>query len=208
MWNEISEPWKIAFEEAWTAFRNGCTPIGGVLCSPDGTIMLRDHNRSAEKDTINRRISHAEANILRRTDTDSISDLHTCVLYTTMEPCPMCMGTCVMSNIRHLRYAARDPYCGFTYLQNSEPYFISKHLDYSTEDGDLELVQLTIQSIYELDYIATGKSDKVLVQFDSIRPDAVRAAKAIRANGLHLKWRQENWPVSRVFDEILRIAKG
>lgn len=208
MWNEISEPWKIAFEEAWTAFRNGCTPIGGVLCRPDGTIMLRDHNRSAEKDTINRRISHAEANILRRTDTDSVSDLHTYVLYTTMEPCPMCMGTCVMSNIRHLRYAARDPYCGFTYLQNSEPYFISKHLDYSTEGSDLELVQLTIQSIYELDYIATGKSDKVLVQFDSIRPDAIKAARTIRANGLHLKWQQENWPVSRVFDEILRIAIG
>lgn len=208
MWNEISEPWKIAFEEAWTAFRNGCTPIGGVLCRPDGTIMLRDHNRSAEKDTINRRISHAEANILRRTDTDSVSDLHTCVLYTTMEPCPMCMGTCVMSNIRHLRYAARDSYCGFTYLQNSEPYFISKHLDYSTEGGDLELVQLTIQSIYELDYIATGKSDKVLVQFDSIRPDAVRTAKMIHSAGLHVQWQQEHWPISQVFDEILKIAKG
>ena len=84
MWNEISEPWKTAFEEAWTAFRNGCTPIGSALYSPDGTLMLRDHNRGAEEGTLNRRASHAEANILRRVDTDVTPDLHLCVLYTTM----------------------------------------------------------------------------------------------------------------------------
>lgn len=208
MWSEISNCWKIAFEEAWIAFGNGCVPIGGALFDSDGTLLLRDHNRNAEKDTLNRRIAHAEANVLRRLDTDHTPALQTLVLYTTMEPCPMCMGTSVMSNIRHLRYAARDPWCGFTYLANQEPYLIGKRLDYTLEGGQLEFVQITIQSLFELTRIQLyGSSDVVLVQFRSMLPDAVALAEAIFAKGLHLRWLEEARPMSEVFDEILTLAQ-
>jgi hypothetical protein len=39
-------------------------------------------------------------------------DQNTCILYTTTEPCPMCMGMLYMSGLRTLHYAARDPWAG------------------------------------------------------------------------------------------------
>lgn len=122
MWNDISNEWKIAFSEGWTAFKNGSTPIGAALFDKDRNLITQNRNRAGEEGTLNKRTSHAEANILHNIDT-SIYDLHEMTLYSTMEPCPMCMGTCVMAGVRHLRFAARDPYCGFTYLKDTEPYF-------------------------------------------------------------------------------------
>ena len=115
MWNNLSEAWQCAFEEAWTSFKSGSIPIGAVIADENGNIILKDHNRSKEPDTVNRNISHAEANSLRRLDTSQYNPKKL-VLYATMELCPMCMGTAVMSNIKHLRYAARDLYCGCVHL--------------------------------------------------------------------------------------------
>ena len=39
MWNEVSDIWKTAFNEAWTAFISGSTPIGAVLCDEEGKII-------------------------------------------------------------------------------------------------------------------------------------------------------------------------
>lgn len=207
MWKELSMPWRIAFEEAWDAFRGGCTPIGAALYDSEGKLLIRERNRGADADTVNRRISHAEANILRRLDTDARNDLNSLVLYTTMEPCPMCRGTCVMSGIRHLRFAARDPYCGFTHLADTEPYFISKHLDFTQAGGEAEFVQITVQSVYELGYIAAGNSDKVLRDFRAMLPEAVATAEYVFREGLHKKWQEESKAAADVFDEILKTAE-
>ena len=137
MWKDLSYEWKTAFEEGWIAFKNGSTPIGAALFDENGTLILKNRNRANEKGTINKRISHAEANILRELDITAYN-LNELTLYSTMEPCPMCMGTCVMAGIRKLRFAARDPYCGFTYLKDKEPYFMTKNLDYTFADDEME----------------------------------------------------------------------
>ena len=87
MWNEVSDIWKTAFNEAWTAFISGSTPIGAVLCDEEGKIILSDRNRNNEVHTINKKIAHAESNILKSLDT-SVYDPKTLTLYSTMEPCP------------------------------------------------------------------------------------------------------------------------
>lgn len=203
MWKDLSAPWQAAFEEAWTACRSGCVPIGGALCDRNGVVVARDHNRSAEPDTLNRRISHAEANILRALDTDSGLDLYSLVLYTTMEPCPMCMGTCVMSGIRHLRFAARDPYCGFTYLADEAPYFRRKNLDYTQEGGEREFVQIAIQSVYEMGYIARGGGGCVVDEFRRMLPEAVAAAEKLYAENALAVWNEANLTAGEVYDRVL-----
>ena len=83
MWNNLSEAWQCAFEEAWASFKSGSIPIGAVIADENGHIILREHNRSNETDTINKNISHAEANALRRLDTSQYNP-KTLVLYATI----------------------------------------------------------------------------------------------------------------------------
>ena len=95
MWNDLTPEWKIVFEEAWSAFINGSYPIGAAIFDEQGNLLVREHNRGAEADSVNRYVAHAEAGALRRLDTSAYNP-KSVVLYTTMEPCPMCMGTAVM----------------------------------------------------------------------------------------------------------------
>ena len=205
MWKDISAPWRAAFEEAWEAFCSGSVPIGAALCDSNGTLLMHDRNRSNEKTTVNRRISHAEANLLKRLDT-SIGDLYSLTLYTTMEPCPMCMGTAVMAGIRHLRAASRDPYCGMVHLADTEPYYSEKHLDYTFEGGELEIVQLTIQSYRELKYVESGASPKVLEKFEAYLPQAVTISRKLYTDKMLDELAETGTAASEVFDLILSMA--
>ena len=205
MWKDVPVPWKAAFEEAWEAFRAGSVPIGAAICDESGIILIHDRNRSNETTTVNRRISHAEANLLKRLDT-SVGDLYSLTLYTTMEPCPMCMGTAVMAGIRHLRAASRDPYCGMVHLAETEPYYTEKCLDYTFEGGELEIVQLTIQSYRELRYIERGASPKVLEKFEAYLPRAVFVSHMLYTDKILDKLAEKNADISEVFDFILSMT--
>ena len=180
MWENLSEIWQAAFEEAWEAFKSGSIPIGAVITDKSGNILLKDHNRSSESGIINRSISHAEANALRNLDTSKYNP-RSLTLYSTMEPCPMCFGTSVMANIKRLRYAARDPHCGFVHIKDEDDYLRSKNLDYCFENDEKELVQLTIQSCHELRYISMGGGDGVLNKFRLLNGKAVGIAERLFA---------------------------
>ena len=169
--DSLKREWKIAFNEAWEAFKAGSTPIGAALFDENGELVLADHNRANEPETVNRNISHAEANVLRRLDTKRYEP-RKLTLFTTMEPCPMCLGTAVMANMKKLRSAAHDRYCGMVYLKDSDPYMKSKGLDYTFADAELEFLQLTIQSYYELSWIERGSSPKVFERFKECCPAA------------------------------------
>ncbi len=204
MWNDLSYQWKTAFEEGWIAFKNGSTPIGAALFDKDGTLILKNRNRANEKGTINKRISHAEANILRELDITSY-DFKELTLYSTMEPCPMCMGTCVMAGIRKLRFAARDPYCGFTYLKDTEPYFLTKNLDYTFADDEMEKVQLVMQGYRELRYMEQGASDKVFKTFYGLRPEIKTITEKLYAEKVLDRFANDNRSFSEVYDYILSL---
>ncbi len=204
MWSDLSREWKIAFSEVWTAFKNGSTPIGAALFDKSGNLVMSNRNRANEEGTLNKRTSHAEANILHNIDT-KIHDLHEMTLYSTMEPCPMCMGTCVMAGVRQLRFAARDPYCGFTYLKDTEPYFKTKNLDYTFADDEMELVQLAIQSYHELRYMEQGASDKVYRTFCELVPKVKEIAEKLYAEKTLDGFAKEDKPFSEVYDYILSL---
>ena len=202
MWKDLSVQWQTAFLEAWDAFKTGGIPIGAVIADEKGNIIIKEHNRAGENETINRHISHAEANALRSLDT-SMYNPKTLTLYATMEPCPMCMGTAVMSNIKHLRYAARDPYCGAVHIKDNDPYITGQRLDYVLVGGDMEFVQLTIQSYHELGYISRGASDKVLNCFRSIDEKAVALAEKLYDEKKLDLFSEKGMDFSEVYDFIL-----
>ncbi|MBO4877640.1 MAG: nucleoside deaminase [Ruminococcus sp.] len=205
MWKDLTEEWKTAFGEAWEAFRAGNIPIGAAIYDEDGNLLIKDHNRTAETGIPNPGTAHAEANALRRLDT-SLCNVRKAVLYTTMEPCPMCMGTAVMSNIRHLRYAARDPYCGCVYLKDTDPYISSKGLDYIHEGGEAEFFQLVIQSCHELRCIDKGGSDAVLNRFREISGKAVAAAEKLYSKKVPYTLAKKGADIAEVYDIIVSLA--
>ena len=207
MWNEVTNEWRTALREAWISFISGSIPIGAVLCDPEGKIILSDHNRKHEAQTINKNISHAEANLLRALDT-SVYDPKALTLYSTMEPCPMCMGTIVMANIKKVSYAAADPYCGMAHLVKTEPYYSSQNISCVYEGKELEQFQLTIQSYCELRYIEQGADGYVLGKFAELCPAAVKTAERLFKTKWLDKAAEEGKDVGEVFDHIITEIKS
>lgn len=204
MWNDLTAELKTAFEEAWTAFKNGNIPIGAAVCAEDGTLLIKEHNRTAESEPVNKKIAHAEMNAISKIDTAAVNP-KTVTLYTTMEPCPMCMGTSVMSNIRHLRYAARDPYCGAVYLKETDAYIKGQGLDYTHVGGEAEFVQLVMQSYFELRCIESGRSDMVLQRFADLNSKAVETARKLFADKSLDDKAAKGTSMNEVYDMILSV---
>ncbi len=129
MWEQLDPAWRAAIEEAWAAYGAGSHPIGAALTDGNGRVLARGRNHvfDAEPGGLIRRnpLAHAEMNALLALDYHDV-DPHQCVLYTTTEPCPLCMGALYMSGVRSLHYAARDTWCGSTNLLGVTPYLARK----------------------------------------------------------------------------------
>jgi tRNA(adenine34) deaminase len=130
MWDDLSAPWQACLELAWEAYCDDCVPIGAVVTDPDGVILSRGRNRVYPREWWKSRpcgaeIAHAEVEALRSFDY-SCGDHHTFILYTTTEPCPMCLGTLYMSGLRTCYYAARDAFGGSADLLGKTWYLSRK----------------------------------------------------------------------------------
>jgi tRNA(adenine34) deaminase len=98
-----------ALKEAVKAFENDEVPVGAIIVHK-GEIIGRAHNQiKMLKDPT----AHAEiiaitqaANFLQN---ERLTD---CIMYSTLEPCSMCAGAMVLSRIKNLIYAAKDPKTG------------------------------------------------------------------------------------------------
>jgi tRNA(adenine34) deaminase len=99
----------LAYNQAIDAWRRGEVPIGAVI-ERDGEIIALAHNtvEAAHDPT-----AHAEVLAITQA-ANAIGDwrLDGCTLYVTKEPCPMCSGATLMSRLKRVCYAVRDPKMG------------------------------------------------------------------------------------------------
>ncbi|WP_341277965.1 nucleoside deaminase [Paenibacillus sp. FSL H8-0537] len=87
------------------AVEHGNEPFGAILVK-DGEIVFTNENQiySATDPTF-----HAEAGLLRRfCEETHITDLHEYTLYSSCEPCYMCSGAMVWTNVGRLVYSASN----------------------------------------------------------------------------------------------------
>lgn len=175
MWKDLSPEWQKTFEQAWLAFQKGSVPIGAVITDASGNVIIAGRNEIWEKHYPNTRTAHAEMYCVRNLDIEKYPDLGEYHLYTTMEPCPMCMGTIVMGGIRKLHVAAKDKYCGALHYLEYDPWMKSKKTEVYLETGELEAVQLAWQGYHELRRY-DGEISKVLKEFQKDCPKAIRVA--------------------------------
>ena len=100
-----------ALREAENAFDKDEVPVGAVVVCQN-KIIARAHNLT---ETLNDVTAHAEmqaitaaANILGG------KYLTGCILYVTIEPCPMCAGALGWSQISKIVYGAKDEKRGYS----------------------------------------------------------------------------------------------
>ena len=100
---------QLALEEAKKALSENEIPIGAVLVCQD-TVIAMGHNR---RETTFDPTSHAEIEVIREASQFlSRWRLTDCVLYVTIEPCPMCAGAMMNARIGKLVYGAPNKLYG------------------------------------------------------------------------------------------------
>ena len=116
-----------AIEEAYEGIEHGHGgPFGSVIVC-DGEIIGSGHNRVLLN---NDPTCHGEVDAIRSTCADlGTFDLSGCELYTTGEPCPMCLFACMWANIDKVYY-------GCTIEDNSLIGFRDEKFDELTGDRE------------------------------------------------------------------------
>jgi tRNA(adenine34) deaminase len=100
---------RLALSEAEDAFRAGEVPIGAVLVR-DGQVLARARNRVEETNDAS---AHAEMLALRSAARALGSwRLDDATLYTTLEPCPMCLPALAAFRVDRVVYGARNTRLG------------------------------------------------------------------------------------------------
>jgi tRNA(adenine34) deaminase len=112
-----------ALAEAEAAGRAGEIPIGSVIVL-DGEIISRGRARHNECQS---QIRHAELNALLAGGEKLWTDYKHAILFTTVEPCPMCLGAVVMADIPHIVYAQPDQNVHSAESVRDNPY-IRRHI--------------------------------------------------------------------------------
>jgi tRNA(adenine34) deaminase len=116
---------RMVVQDAEKAFQFGGSPVAAVLVK-DNQMISRSYSRrdvvkgQAQQD----RIHHAEFNLI----TSSSREAEGATLYTTLEPCLMCMGLVMVARVSRVVWAMDDHWGGAMGLYNLEAEYIKGHL--------------------------------------------------------------------------------
>jgi len=99
---------KKALKEAHKAYLADEVPVGALLYhQPSETLLFKAHNQSEK---LKNPLKHAEMIVIHQAlDTYPPFFLENCILYVTLEPCPLCASAILMCRIPYLVFAAYNP---------------------------------------------------------------------------------------------------
>ena len=120
---DLEAPMRAALAEAEAAGDAGELPIGAVVVI-EGEIVSR--GRAAHR-AHRSQLAHAELEALRAGG-EAVWERHDeAVLFTTVEPCPMCLGAAVMADVPHIVFASHDALVHSSQTVETNPY-VSRHV--------------------------------------------------------------------------------
>ncbi len=101
---------KLALEEAKKAFNKKEVPVGALVADKEGAVIAKAFNLV---EGLQDPTAHAEMLAIRKASAVRKSwRLDDCILVTTLEPCPMCIGAIRLARLAAVVYAASDPRMG------------------------------------------------------------------------------------------------
>jgi tRNA(adenine34) deaminase len=186
-WAALEDPWRRCLSLAWEAYGAGTIPVGAVLVNGDGRVVSEGRNRVYDMTAptgqiANSMLAHAEVNALVGLDTSGNYYDH--VLYTTLEPCLLCVGASLRSTIGSVRYAGADPFGG---ADDGPVRRESKHglrplqLDGPRRD-QFGLLAAALPLAF---YLQRGSGEHVLRASKLRAPGALAVAEALVGFGVH-----------------------
>ena len=111
---------KLCIAEALAALDEGNFGIGAVLLDPEGRVANTNHNRVFAPHF--RSDAHAEMMVVNTfEELCSNHSLRGYTLYTSLEPCPMCMARLITSGISRVFHVADDQNAGMVHLAHQLP---------------------------------------------------------------------------------------
>jgi tRNA(adenine34) deaminase len=115
---------EMALAEAETAAAADEVPVGAVIVSLERGIIAQAHN---QREQLIDPTAHAEMIAITQAALALRSwRLENCVLYVTLEPCPMCAGAVIQARLPLVVYGAADPKagaCDTLYRLTTDPRF-------------------------------------------------------------------------------------
>lgn len=80
--------------------------------------------------TLDSEVAHAECSAILKCASYLKNYGRECIIYTTVEPCIMCLSTIVMANIRNVVFALEDKYMNMKPFIDSNPYIKNRLHNY------------------------------------------------------------------------------
>ena len=149
----LAEFMREALVEAELAGQSGELPIGAVIVI-DGEIISRGRARHK---SLKSQLRHAELNAMLAGGERLWEDYKRAILFSTVEPCPLCLGAAVMADIPHIIFALHDKVVQSSLTVETNPY-VRRHIK-SYYGGILAEQSAGIFAKYDpeaLKYIQTG----------------------------------------------------
>jgi tRNA(adenine34) deaminase len=101
---------ELALDEAARAAAEDEVPVGAVIVSFERGVIAQAHN---QRELLRDPTAHAEMIAITQAAAALRSwRLEGCVLYVTLEPCPMCAGAIVQARLPLVVYGCADPKAG------------------------------------------------------------------------------------------------
>jgi tRNA(Arg) A34 adenosine deaminase TadA len=227
MWRELAKPWQVCLETLWRAwcakeFNSYC--IAAVVVDATGCIVSTGVSHRLPLDRIRLMpegpdgahlrehvLAHAEMQALLSIDENRPTIRgRQCSLYTTLEPCPMCLGAvCMCNSIGHLHYASRDPWAGSACLLDASPFLRRKRdrmrVIGPEHDPHLERVVTGLTLAMELCGGRHKDAPEIQAAYGPLRT-ALTTADALLSDGRLVRWRQQAAPIANVLDAMEQIV--
>jgi tRNA(Arg) A34 adenosine deaminase TadA len=150
--NNKNHIWEKCLDLAIESFNAKSLAIASIITNNKDVIVsygsnqLRDNRDTYNKITLSS-IAHAEMNAIHNLGIPGM-DGKDFTLYTTVEPCPMCIGAISLSRIKNVVVGSKDPYAGSTQWAQSNNYINSKNIKIIFESGYYE------QLFFKLHYLS------------------------------------------------------
>ncbi|KAF2464073.1 putative cytosine deaminase [Lindgomyces ingoldianus] len=96
---ESDAGFRAALAEAQKGSDEGGVPIGAALVSADGKVLGQGHNMRIQKSSAT---LHAEISAIENAGRLPAAAYKGATMYTTLSPCDMCTGACIMYGVKRV----------------------------------------------------------------------------------------------------------
>ena len=205
---ELGPQWQACLELAWVAYGRNTTPVGAIVV--DGTEKTVAEGTNARYDAsaggalTGSHLAHAEVIALAELSAATGYPDHT--LYTSLEPCLLCVGAAVMSSVGHVRWAGVDPYGGATGLPREGNAHLRRGKTTFTGPSEGVFGMFAAALVVE-SYLRRKPAGHVVAAYREASPEIVTAAQALTEIGLY-RAAAEGAPVAAGYDRAVSTLLG